>query len=63
MRNPQLHAQKCIHCKQSAFRLIIFALLQDLGCSTSVDPINCDARQDGGEHEFLSIVQPERPAA
>lgn len=42
----------CRHCGESARRLLLKAMLQDMGVQCSSGADKCWAREDGGEHDF-----------
>lgn len=44
---------RCKFCGQTASRMIILALLQELGASVHPGPLKCPDRDDDGEHEMV----------
>lgn len=58
-----LTATRCRHCGRNFALLALAALAVDAGGSASYDPIKCDAREDGGDHDFTFDAKTENKNA
>lgn len=47
---------KCKKCGQSLKKLMLLAMLEDLGCTVAPSTTKCI---DGGEHEIVEIKAPD----